>query len=85
MNIIISPCSGDNAFGLCQVKAYHTELDAASFFFFFCMAINEIHHSQMHPTTTLVVANEILIIFMAHLTLAPIQLPTQDFSPFTYY
>ena len=32
------------------------------------MAINEIHHSQMHPTITLVVANKILIIFMAHLT-----------------
>ena len=44
-----------NAVRLCQVKAYHTELDAASF----CMAINEIHHSQMHPTPTLVVVNKI--------------------------
>ena len=35
------------------------------------MAVNETHHSQMHPTLTLVVANEIhnlIIIFVTCLT-----------------
>ena len=53
-----------NAVGLCQVKAYYTELAAASLY----MAV-ETNHSQMHLTLTLVVVNEIhSLIFMTHLT-----------------
>ena len=55
-----------NAVGLCQVKAYYTELAAASLH----MAVNETNHSQMHLTLALVV-NEIhslIMIFITHLT-----------------
>ena len=51
----------------CQVKAYYTELATVSLY----MAVNETHHSQMHPTLTLVVVNEIhnlIMIFMICLT-----------------
>ena len=39
------------AVGLCQVKAYYTELADTNYY----MAVNKTHHSQMHPTLTLVV------------------------------
>ena len=87
-----------NAVGLRQVKAYYTELAAASIY----IAINETNHSQMHVTLTLVVVNEIHSIIMTFMTCPtrvrqrlrakfrfslpfPSQLPGKDFSPFTHY
>ena len=53
-----------NAAGLCQVKAYYTELATASLY----MTINETNHSQMHLTRTLVVVNEIHRLIMTFMT-----------------
>ena len=53
-----------NAIGLCQVKAYYTELAAASLY----MAVNETNHSQMHLTLTLVVVNDIHSLIMIFMT-----------------
>ena len=53
--------------GVCQVKAYHTELATTCP----CMALVEIHNSETHWTLTLDTANEIhdpVMIFMVYLT-----------------
>ena len=55
-----------NAVGLCQVKAYYTELAAEGLY----MAVNETNHSQMHLTLTLVVVNEIHSLIMIFITRA---------------
>ena len=54
-----------NAVGLCQVKAYYTELAAGRLY----MAINVTNHSQMHLTLILVVVNEIHILIMIFISL----------------
>ena len=52
---------------VCQVKAYHTELPTTCP----CMALTEIHDSEMHWISTWDIANDIhdpIMIFMSYLT-----------------
>ena len=52
---------------VCQVKAYHTELATTCP----CMALTDIHDSEIHWTATWEIANEIhdtIMLFMSYLT-----------------